>query len=235
MAARCGVALRIAALVEPGELLARDLLSERQVATVAHHGLLALAAQGITHELPEFRIQRLARCAVEVDMDVAYQRIASILKARRARGDVGTAVTSGQGERLDARYAFRLRHHGPGYSVAVMRELIPEHALQAHALLGPVLVRDHLAAALDVLAVIGIPLVAVLHDFPLEEARRARRRMPVRLDRLVRPLSLPPKLPPRTNVFLRASAVGGRPLESAHAGAALGSEYPVQLLQRESG
>src|SRR6266513_215596 len=166
-------AMRIAALLELGELLARDLPGELQVASVAHHGLLALAAQGITQELLEFRIQRPARCAVEVDMDVTYQRIASILKARRARGDVGTAVTSGEGDRLDARDASRLRHHRPGYSVAVMRELIPEHVLQAHALLGAILVRDHLACALDVLAVIGIPLVAVLQDFPLEEARRA--------------------------------------------------------------
>src|SRR2546430_13548921 len=83
--------MRIAALIELRELLARDLPGERQVASVAHHGLLALAAQDITQELLEFRIQRPARCAVEVDMDVAYQRIASILKARRARGDVGTA------------------------------------------------------------------------------------------------------------------------------------------------
>src|SRR5437588_1648299 len=51
-----------------------------------------------------------------------------------------------------SRYASRLRHHRPGYSVAVMRELIPEHVLQAHALLGAILVRDHLACALDVLA-----------------------------------------------------------------------------------
>ena len=35
--------------------------------------------------------------------------------------------------------------------------------------------------------------------------------------------------------FLRPSAVGRRPLKSAHAGAALGSEYSVQLLQREPG
>src|SRR2546421_248976 len=144
------------------------------------------------------------------------------LKARGARGDVGTAVMSGQGDRLDARNALRLRHHRPGYSVAVMRELIPEHVLQAHALLGAVLVRDHLAPALDVLAVIGVPLVAVLHDFPLEEARRARRCMSVRLDRLVRPLALQTKLPPCPNVFLRTSAVRRRPLETAHAGAALG-------------
>src|SRR2546430_771626 len=102
-----------------------------------------------------------------------YQRMRSFLKGPRARGDGGTAVRGGEGDRLDSRYASRLRHHRPGYSVAVMRELIPEHVLQAHALLGAILVRDHLACALDVLAVIGIPLVAVLQDFPLEEARRA--------------------------------------------------------------
>src|SRR5437879_9290956 len=207
--------MRIAALLEPGALLARDLSSERQVACIARHGLLALAAQGIAQELAQFGSQGPARCPVEVDVDVAYQRIVSILKARRARGDVRPAGVSGQGERLDARNALRLRHHRPGYSVAVMRELIPEHVLQAQALLGAVLVRDHLAPALDVLTVIGVPLVAALPDFPLEKPRRARRCMPVRLDRFVRPLAFQPRLPPATNCSPLPSAVVTRPPESA--------------------
>src|SRR2546429_4492351 len=140
--------MRIAALLELRELLARGLPGERRVASVAHHGLLALAAQDITQELLEFRIQRPARCAVEVDMDVAYQRIASILKARRARGDVGTAVKSGEGDRLDARYASRLRHHRPGYSVAVMRELIPEHVLRSEEHTSELQSRLHLVCRL---------------------------------------------------------------------------------------
>ncbi len=114
-----------------------------------------------------------------------------------------------------------------------MRELLPEHVLQAQALLRAILIRDHLAAGLDILAIVGIPLVAVLENLPLKETRRTRRRVSVGLDRLVRPFSAQSELSPGTDVGLWAPPVGRCPLEATHAGTALRSENPVELRERE--
>src|SRR3977135_667075 len=222
-------------LLQLRELLAHHLRGQRQIVPIARHDLLAFAAQHVAQKFMELWIERVTGRAIHIDVDIAHERVAAILESRRGRHHVGSAVPFGQGDGLDTRGTLGLGHNRPGDSIAIVSELVVEHVPQSHPLLWTVLVRDHLASRLDIFTVVRIPLVAVLQNLPLEKAGRARGCVPVGLNRLVRPLAPEAELAPGADVLLLTSSIGGRPLEPTHAGSTLGSEYSIELLDRELG
>src|SRR5207237_7214946 len=150
--------------------------------------------------------------AIQENVNPAYKRIRPVLKAFLARHHVSAAVSRSNCDDLDAGHVLGLWHDGPRDAVAIVRELVFQHVLKTETLLGAILVGDHLAAALHILAEVRVPFVAVLEDLPLEKPRGARGRVAVGLDRLVRPFAREPELAPGADVLVRAARVGWRPL-----------------------
>src|SRR5437868_1827904 len=161
------------ASVELPELFERRRGGQRQVSPISRDDVLSLAADDEAQELAQPRLERRARRAIEEDVDAPHQRIGPVLE-RPARGEyVGPAFARRERDGFDAGDSPRLRHHRPGDAVAIVGQFVPQHVHEAQALPGTVFVRDHLAAGLDELAVVRVPLVAVVQHHRLEESGRA--------------------------------------------------------------
>ena len=96
--------------------------------------------------------------------------------------------------------------------------------------------RQHRRAALDVLAIVRVPLVAAVEDVQLEEVAHARMGVAVGVDRPVLPLAREPELAPRADVLLGSARVARHEHFAVLfvAAGALRAENAVQLLHGEA-
>ena len=219
--------------IQSSELLAHHCRGQRQVVRVAHDRFLPVAAQHVAQELAQPGIHRAARPSVDVEVKAAHERVAAVLETLATGNDVRRSLLHGERDGLQSRHLARLRNDGPRDAVSIVPELVGEHMLQPPALVA-VVVRDHLAAGLDVLAIARIPFVAVAEHPQLEEARGTGRCMPIGLDRLVGPLAGESELAPGADVEIGSARPLQVEFEIVEAAIALGAEDPVELSQRES-
>src|SRR5438067_11698938 len=110
--------------IELLELFERRRSGQWQVPSVAGDDVLSLAAEDEAQELAQPRLDRPAGRAVEEDMDASRQWIRPVLERLARREHVGAAFARSERERFDGSDALRLRHHGPGDAVAIVRQLV---------------------------------------------------------------------------------------------------------------